>query len=209
MFQRFFSQEYNFFDLFDRHAQTAIEGVKLLVQLMETWPNSPEIINRIKEIEHQCDTITHMTIDLMRRTYITPFERDEIRELISCLDDVIDCTQAVAIRFKIFQIERITPHMLKLARVLLKSQEKVVEVVKLLRKIKKAEGIQDLCREINSLENEGDDINYEGQAALFQNEKDPVTIIKVRVIYELLEEAVDRCEDVAHAVEGILIEHLG
>lgn len=208
MFRRFFAQQYNFFDLFDRHAQTALEGVKLIVEAMEKWP-APDILPRISEVEHQCDVIAHMAIDLMRRTYITPFDRDEIRELVSCLDDVIDYTNGAAIRMRLFQIDHIPPEMMKLAKVLVKCQEAVVDAVKLLRTIKKSKSIPNLCQDIHRLENEADNLNHEGVAALFQKEKDAVAILKLKEIYEMLEEATDRCEDVAQAVEGIIIEHLG
>lgn len=208
-FKRFLSQQYNFFDLFDRHAQTALVGVKLIAEVMEKWPQTPEILSRITEAEHECDVIAHMVIDLMRRTYITPFDRDEIRELVASLDDVIDYTNGAAIRLRLFHIEQIPSEMVQLGKVLVKSQETVVEAVKLLRKIKKAENMPNLCQNIHRLENEADRLHQEGLAALFQKEKNAIEILKLKEVYEMLEAATDRCEDVAQAVEGILIEHLG
>jgi len=209
MFNRLLPKKYDFFDLFDRHATTTLDGVKMVKEVIEQWPSSKEAIARIEEAEHQCDSITHMTVDLMRRTYITPFERDEIRQLITGMDDVMDHAQGAATKLALFQVDSIPEQMLKLVRVLFNAQEKIVCAVKELRKIKKADGIQGHCREINSLENEGDAVLRDGLALLFSDEKDPVRIMKLKEIYETLERAIDRCEDVANVIEGILIEHRG
>jgi len=209
MLERLRPQNYNFFDLFDRHAEVAHNALKTFSEMLQTWPKSPELLERIVEAEHQCDSITHMTVDLMRRTYLTPFDRDEIRELISRMDDVIDNAQGAATRVVLFKIESIPEEVKKLSLTLTRAHEHVVSAVKMLRKVKKSEGAEELCREINSLENEGDDLLRKGLAALFTEVNDPIAIIKLKDILEMLERAVDCCEDVANVIEGIIIEHRG
>ena len=209
MLGRLRPQTYDFFDLFDRHADVAHNGLKLICDLVQNWPNSKELIQRIVEAEHQCDSITHMTVDLMRRTYLTPFDRNEIRELISRMDDVIDNAQGAASRIILFKVDTIPEEMKGLTVTLTRAHGKVVEAVRMLRKIKKADGIEELCREINSLENEGDDLMRRGLANLFTEVKDPIAVIKLKEIFEMLERAVDCCEDVANVIEGIIIEHRG
>ncbi|HUT78646.1 MAG TPA: DUF47 family protein, partial [Polyangia bacterium] len=181
----------------------------LLAETFAGWPGTVNNVARIEEAEHNCDNITHMTIDLMRRTYITPFERDEIRHLISRLDDIMDHAQGAASRLMLYKIEKVPCHLVEFGQVLAAAAEQVHRAVLLLRNIKKAQEIQTLAREINSLENEGDRILKAGIADLFENEKDPIIIMKLKEVYERVEAATDRCEDVANVLEGILIEHLG
>lgn len=209
MFSKMMSQKLDFFDLFERHSKTTVEGTALLAETLAGWPATKNNVGRIEEAEHNCDNITHMTIDLMRRTYITPFERDEIRHLISRLDDIMDHAQGAASRLMLFKIESVPSHLVELGQVLAKATERVHQAVLLLRHIKKAEAIQVHAREINSLENEGDQILKAGLADLFENEKDPIVIMKLKEVYERMEAATDRCEDVANVLEGILIEHVG
>lgn len=209
MLSKLLPKNFGFFDLFDRHAETAHEGLVSVHRMLAGWPNTREMVGKIVECEHVCDSITHMTVDLMRRTYITPFDPGEIRELISRMDDVIDHAQGATSRLVIFNIGTIPSGLVKLSETLEKAHAHVVTAVKLLRDIKNAEGIEALCRDINSLENAGDDILHEGLARLFAEVKDPVEIIKIKEIFEMLERSVDRCEDVANVIENINIEHRG
>jgi predicted phosphate transport protein (TIGR00153 family) len=209
MLSKMTPKKLDFFDLFERHAKTSVEGTALLAETLAGWPGTGHNVSRIEEVEHACDNITHMTIDLMRRTYITPFERDEIRELISRLDDVMDHAQGAASRLELFKIQSVPSHMIELSKVLARATEQVHQAVMLLRNIKKAQEIQTYSKEINRLENEGDRILKAGLAELFENEKDPIAIMKLKEVYERLESATDRCEDVANVLEGILIEHVG
>jgi predicted phosphate transport protein (TIGR00153 family) len=209
MFSKMTPKSLDFFDLFERHSKTTVEGTALLAETFAGWPGTVNNVARIEEAEHNCDNITHMTIDLMRRTYITPFERDEIRHLISRLDDIMDHAQGAASRLLLFKVEQVPSHLVEFGQVLAKAAERVHEAVLLLRRIKKAGAIQEHAREINRLENEGDRIFKAGLAELFENEKDPVVIMKLKEVYERVEAATDRCEDVANVLEGILIEHLG
>lgn len=207
MFKRFLPKNLDFFDLFERHAAKTQEAVKIMYKVLQDIKQHKSEIEGIEELEHQCDSVAHMTVDLLRRSFITPFEREEIRSLISAMDDIIDFLDAAAHRIILFEISEVPPEVVKLCDVLQKAQEHVVLIVTLLRKMKKNEELTNHCKEINRLENEGDKLHRAGIAALFHQQKDPLMVIKLKELYEMLEQAVDRCEDVANVVEGIIIEH--
>ena len=183
-------------------------GVHLMHEAMLDLANKKAKVIRIEEIEHNCDSITHKTIELLRTTFITPLDRDEILPLISRMDDVMDYLDAAAHRLILFEIDLVPPEMIKISEVLIKTQEQVAAMVKLFQKKHKPEEFNAYCMEINRLENEGDHLHRDGIALLFHNYKnDPLMVIKLKEIYEMLEMAIDCCEDVAELVEGIILEH--
>jgi predicted phosphate transport protein (TIGR00153 family) len=201
-------KEYGFFDLFNRHAAQALEGTKFLLKVVEDWPNSQNDIKRIEEIEQECDGITHMTVDLLHRTFITPLDRDEILNLISKMDDVIDCVEVAARRMVIFEIKKVPAKFKDLVEALVKAQELVVQIVAMLSKLKQTERFREIVKDIKRLENEGDRIFHACLADLFkENANDPCEVIKLKEIYEAIERGIDRCEDVSNVVEGIILEH--
>jgi hypothetical protein len=207
LFGQLISKEYGFYDLFERHAQTTLEAAFAMHQAVLNLSNNREIIARITELEHKCDEITHMTVDLMHRTFITPLDRDEILKLISRMDDVVDFIDAAAHRLELFEITEVPPRIVQLCQVLIDSQKEIGEMVKLLRKIRG----NDLLKhgmEINRLENQADQLHRDGLGELFHRYKhDPLLVIKLKEIYEILETSIDSCEDVANIVEGIVLEH--
>jgi predicted phosphate transport protein (TIGR00153 family) len=208
MWRKLAPREYGFFDLFNRHANTTLEGTRRLVSLVESWPNGQKEMSRIEELEHECDSITHMTIDLLHRTFITPLDRDEIHNLISKLDDIMDTVEVAARRMQLFEIQSVPGNLVEMVRVLNQSTELVVQAVNLLKNLKHTEELQDLFKEINRLENVGDALFHAALLDLFKNNaNDPLTLIKLKEIFETIEWAIDRCEDVANTVEGIVLEH--
>jgi Phosphate transport regulator (distant homolog of PhoU) len=208
MWRKLAPREYGFFDLFNRHANTTLEGTRCLVSLVENWPNGQKEMSRIEELEHECDSITHMTIDLLHRTFITPLDRDEIHNLISKLDDIIDTVEVASRRMQLFEIQSCPDKLKEMVRVLNQSTESVVLAVKLLRNLKHTDELQEAFKEINRLENVGDSLFHAALLELFKNNaNDPITVIKLKEIYESIEWAIDRCEDVANTVEGIVLEH--
>ena len=207
MFDRFISKQYGFYDLFDRHATKSLEAANLILEAVQNLSNSEEKVQQIEEIEHACDSIAHMTIDLLHRTFITPLDRDEILVLISRMDDVVDNIEAAAHRLVLFEIKEVPEKMIQLCQVLIQTLEQVAAMVKILRKIK-VEDVQQHCMEINRLENEGDRLNRDGIASLFHVYKDdPLMVMKLKEIYEIIEDAIDHCEDVANIAESIVLEH--
>lgn len=206
-FNRLLPRETSFFDFFEKHAALTLEGAKEFRNLVSVGSNVNACARRVKELEHEADTVTHRCVEALHSTFITPIERDDIHRLISRLDDVLDCFEAAAERISLYEIVEMTPEVRELAQVVVKAAEKVDVALRRLRNMKDAGPILEACVDVNRLENEADAILRIAVARLFREEKDPVTVIKWKEIYEHLENATDRCEDVANIVEGIVLEH--
>ncbi len=207
MLGRLLPRELGFFDYFERHAERTREGADLLVRLFLDPARAETMVERIKEVEHEGDTITHSTIEMLHRTWITPLDRDEIHRLITRLDDILDYVDATAQRVLLYEIKESPPEAVELARVLLQACEQVVHAVKGLRDLRDPKKILSLCVDINRIENEADQLLRKATSRLFKEGKDPLYIIKWKEIYETLETATDRCEDVANVIEGVVLEH--
>jgi len=207
LFKRIISKEFGFYDLFERHAQTTLDAAVAMQDAVRHLSNNKEIICRITELEHKADELTHMTVDLMHRTFITPLDRDEILKLISRMDDIVDFIDAAAHRLELFEITEVPERLAQLCEVLIAAQREIADMVKLLRKIK-GNDLHKHAMEINRLENQADQLHRDGLAELFHRYKhDPLLVIKLKEIYEILESSIDSCEDVANIVEGIVLEH--
>jgi uncharacterized protein len=207
MLSRLLPRETSFFDFFERHAALTIQGTKEFEELAKGGGPVGPRAKRIKEIEHETDVITHDCVTALHGTFITPIERDDIHRLITRMDDIMDYVEAASERIALYELTEMTPEIRELARVLVKATEKIQEALRGLRDMKHAKLVQEKCIEINSLENEADAILRIAVARLFKEEKNPITIIKWKEIYEALEEATDRCEDVANIIEGVILEH--
>ena len=162
---------------------------------------------RVKSIEHECDDITHAVVASLHKTFITPFDRNDIYRLITKMDDIMDMVEAAADRLALYDIPKMTTEAGELARCLVSSAEHVLGAVSGIKDLKKPSGILEHCVEINRLENVADGILRGALAKLFREEKDPISIIKWKEIYETLEAATDRCEDVANIIEGVVLEN--
>ena len=208
MFTRLLPQEFGFFDNFERHVDLAIEGAKLLVNLLESLDAPGPKARRIKELEHEADVVTHNTMDMLRKTFVTPFDRNEIHHLISSLDDIMDAMEAAAERLTLYEITQATPEARTLARNLVSATAQLQVAVRGLRHVKRdRDAIMTACVDINRIENENDEMLREGLAKLFKHERDPVFIMKWKEIYEILEDATDRCEDATDVIEGVVLEN--
>ena len=207
MFGRFLPRETSFFDFFEQHAGLTIEGTKEFLSMVTTGANIATKCRRISDIEHETDTITHRCVEALHKTFITPIDRDSIHRLITRMDDIMDYVETVSDQCVLYNIDHMTTPAKELAAVLLESAEHIEGAVKGLRDMKHAETISEHCIEVNRLENKGDDLLRKAVARLFDEEKDPVAIIKWKEIYENLEIATDRCEDVANIIEGIVLEN--
>jgi hypothetical protein len=208
VFARLLPQEYGFFDNFERHVDLAIEGAKLLVNLLESLDAPGPKARRIKELEHEADVVTHNTMDMLRKTFVTPFDRNEIHHLISSLDDVMDSMEAAAERLTLYEITQVTPEARTLALNLVSATTQLRVAVQGLRHVKRdRDAIMAACVDINRIENENDEMLREGLAKLFKHERDPVLIMKWKEVYEILEDATDRCEDATDVIEGVVLEN--
>lgn len=200
-------KEYGFFDYFDNHATRCVEAAKLLVQIFDDISKAEPLAKQIKDIETACDDITHHCVEALHKTFITPIDRDEIHQMISRLDDIADFINATSARIVLYEITAAPASAKELAETLLRATEQVKKAVNGLRQLKYPMELLKVCVEINRLENEADAVLRRSIARLFKEEKNPVEIIKWKELFELLEEATDRCEDVANLVEGIVLEH--
>jgi hypothetical protein len=202
---RIFRRETRFFDFFDRHATLTVTAAKEFLALAESGENIAGRARRIKEIEHEADVVTHQCVEAIRKTLRWPFKRDDIYQLITRMDDVVDHIEASSDRIALYELTVMTPECRDMAGVLVRSTEEIKLALGELRYVKGERTILERCIEINRLENEADSVLRNAVARLFQS-KDPVTIIKWKEIYEFLEDATDRCEDVANIIEGIVLE---
>jgi uncharacterized protein len=196
-----------FFDYFDAHAAKIVEGCELFLQLAQGTDDVPVLCAKIKEVESECDTITHETVAGLHRVFITPLDRNDIHRLISKMDDVMDLVEAAARSIDIYDIRQSSPELAGMAATLLASVKQVREAVKGLRDLKRGHGILDNCVEINRLENESDAQLADALARLMRQTGDPITLIKWKEIYESVEMATDSCEDVANVIEGVVMEN--
>lgn len=207
MFGRFMPQEGRFYEFFNEHADTIVEGSRELAALMASFDNLERRAYSIETIEKKADKITHQTVELLHKTFITPFDRDDIHRLITTMDDILDLIEDVAHSIFLYDIKAITPDAQKLAEICVNCTAKVQAAVKLLPKTDNAADILALCEEIDKLESDADHVMRAAMAKLFREEPNVLNIIKMKEIYELLETVTDKCEDVANILEGIVVEN--
>jgi predicted phosphate transport protein (TIGR00153 family) len=197
-----------FFGAFTEHANKSVEAASLLMRMFERIGDKERIALEIGEKESAGDRITHETVKRLHETWITPLDRFDIHGLISKLDDVLDLIEAVAERVVLFEIKEVRPGAIELSRVLLKACEDVQRAVTLLPNLAaKSRELLDICVEINRLENEADGLYRRAIADLFKTAGDPIEVMKWRDVFDNLEAATDRCEDVANIVEGVVLEY--
>jgi hypothetical protein len=204
---RLLPREESFFDDFEKHALKTVEGCRTFVEMAQGKVPPADACPRIKAIESECDTITHHVVERLHKVFITPIDRNDIFRLISKMDDVIDFVEAAALRVALYEVNGNNNELWSLARVLQAGSERISEALVGMRNLKHPELILEKCVEINRLENDAD-VQLRGAIAkLFKEEKDPIQIIKWKEIFELLETATDRCEDVANIIEGVVLEN--
>jgi uncharacterized protein len=197
---KFVPHKEKFFDLFKEAAQNALEGARALKDMLDHYQNPPESWKKIKDFEHEGDRITHRTIRSLNQTFLTPIDGEDIHALTTALDNVMDAIEAAASRMILFKIDRPTSQAQELCEIIVTSTEQLVKAVSHMPRL---DDIDEYCIEINRLENAADDIYRKAIASLFQNGAEPLDVIKWLDVYELLESATDRCEDVANILETI------
>ena len=204
---RLLPREESFFDDFEQHAKKTVEGCRTFVEMAQGKAPAGDACPRIKAIESECDTITHHVVERLHKVFITPIDRNDIFRLISKMDDVMDFVEAAAQRVALYGVKSDNTELWALSRVLLSGSERMMEAVVGMRNLKHPDLILEKCVEINRLENEAD-VQLRGAIAkLFTEEKDPIQVIKWKEIFELVETATDRCEDVANIIEGVVLEN--
>jgi predicted phosphate transport protein (TIGR00153 family) len=196
----FASNKEKFFDLFKEAAQNALAGARALREMLDRYENPQESWKKIKGLEHEGDRVTHRTIRSLNQTFLTPIDAEDIHALTTALDNVMDAIEAAASRMVLFKIDRPTVQAQELSEIIVTSTEQLVKAVSHMPKL---DDIDEYCVEINRLENAADDIYRKAISNLFDNGTAPLEVIKWLDIYELLESATDRCEDVANVLETI------
>jgi len=207
MLGRLMPREGKFFELFNAHAARIVEGSRELAAMIGSFSELEAHAQRIDAAERAADKITHECITLLHKTFITPFDRDQIHKLITTMDDILDLIQDVAESIALYDLRRITPEAQQLAEICQMSCERVRDTVGLLTNVKRADAIMKNCEEIDRLESDADRVMRAALSKLFRDESDIKQLIKLRTIYDLLERITDRCEDVANVVEGIVLEN--
>jgi predicted phosphate transport protein (TIGR00153 family) len=197
-------QNREFFRLFARASANAVRISEQLVQLLDEFPADGNVLRSIKESEHEGDRVTRELVDLLNRTFVTPFDRDDIYNLAGAIDDVCDHVDEAAGNIVGYGVDEIRPFARQQGQVILRSAEKLNEAVNRL------EGFKDSSRQLHDLrdlEDEGDRLNRDAVAELFASANDPLLVIRWKDIHEQLEEAVDACENAADVLEAILVKN--
>lgn len=207
MFFKFLPNEVNFFDLFDKQVDCAVSAANYFQELMLKGDISEESLDKMGNIEHQGDDVSHDIFERLNKTFITPFDREDIHALAKELDNITDMLNTIVSRLRVYKLNKRDENLVKFSLVITESVNAVARAVKGLRNMKNSKYIQEACVEINRLENVGDSMRDAMLAELFDNEKNnPILVIKLKEIYQDAETVLDVCEDVTHAVGAILLK---
>ena len=207
MIFNFFPKEFNFFELFRKQVDHAVEAAHRFKEIAAKGFVDEASLEKIKDLEHQGDDAAHAIIDQLNKSFITPFDREDIHALSIEIDDINDMINTIVSRMKIYHISGVNKRLVDFASVIEDSVQAVAKAVKGLNNTKNSKAITEACEEVNRLENVGDSMRDEFLAELFESEKDPITVIRWKDIYQYAETVLDICEDVAHKVDSILVKH--
>lgn len=196
----------DFFSAFSRHAEVTAHAAGLLVELFE-HPDRDHLAVEIERDEHEGDKILHDVVRALRATWITPFDRHDIQTLISRQDDVLDLIHAGSKRLTLFELPQTPNDALALTRYILRAADTIKSAVNLLHDLKQTEEILKHCEVLNEIENDGDELYRRSLARLYKPGNDPLEVMKWREIYDHLETALDRGEDVANQIESLVLEY--
>lgn len=203
---RMIPREERFFDLFQEAAANVVKGASLLLKLVRNDGDVTELAHEIESTEHEGDILTHEIFDRLNHTFVTPLDHDDIHALAGRLDDILDNIEATADRMHLYDAGEPTPEMVHLVEILAEATVVVERAVDHLKDFKEARRILDYCIEIHRLENVGDEQSRIALAKLFKG-GDAMRALKWKEIYDHVENAVDKCEDVAAIIEGIVVKH--
>ncbi len=207
---RFLPQDERFFEFFRRASNNARDAATLLAEVLSTTDDTERKVRRMRDLEHQGDEITHQIFNALNSTFVTPLDRDDIRELAARMDDFVDCIEDVARRLQLYHLDERPAAAKALARIISDQAEHINRALPLLRDLRQRDELLHHSVEINRLEDEADDTFNQALASLYDGAADiPTLVHSIRwgELYELLEDATDRAEDVANALEGIVLKH--
>lgn len=200
---RLIPREKKFYGMFADVAQNLTDGARILHDILKNPAGSSDRISKLQEVEHRGDDMTHDIIRMLNQTFITPFDREDIHRLSSSLDDVLDFVNAAAVRMTLYRITNPPPAAADLATLIVTQAEELSKAVAVLEENQK---VLDHCVEVNRLENEADRVSRKAIAELFEHEKDPIQLIKLKELYEVLETATDKAEDAANVLEAVALK---
>jgi uncharacterized protein len=201
---RLIPREEKFFTDFQALADELKHGARLLEEMLAPERPAWEKADEIKEVEHKCDQLTHEIIQRLNRTFVTPLDREDIFNLARSLDDVMDAIDAAGSLVRLYRLDSVRVGARELARIVTASTDQVRLAVGAMQEHK---GLMPHAIEVNRLENEADRVHHQAVSKLFEEERDPLTIIKWKEMFDFLEDASDRCEDVANVIEGVMVKH--
>jgi predicted phosphate transport protein (TIGR00153 family) len=207
MLQRLLPKKSVFFELFSAHAALAVEGARMLRELLADPREAEQGAARIHAVEHEGDAVCQRTMELLHSTFVTPIERGDIYDIASRLDDVLDHIEATAQRVWLYEIAAVPPEALEMATRLLEATQALKAAVDALATRPDVRHVRELCRAVKEVEKQNDRVLRKATARLFKEEQDPKTLIKWNEIYQDIEDAVDTCEDVANVIEGVVLEN--
>jgi uncharacterized protein len=204
-------REARFFALFNQHAELVATGGRTAAELVRTYADEQRrasLIQQIGDVERRADKITYETVQLLHSTFITPFDRNDIHRLISNMDDILDLIQDAAESMHLFDIQTLPPESLHMAELLDACCTRVQAAVGLLSSMDNATKALELSHQIDALESEADAVMRKGISTLFREEQDVRQLIKHKNVYEYLENAIDKCQDVANIIEAVVVENV-
>jgi len=201
---RLIPREERFFQDFVAMAEELRGGARLLKQMLAVDPPDASKADAIKDVEHICDGLTRAIIDRLNRTFVTPLDREDIHTLAISLDDIMDAIDAAAAVVRLYKITHVRPGARRLTEIISDSTDRLCEALAVLEK---QQGVRELAARVDQLEREADRVHQDAIVALFEEERDPIVVIKWKEILDFLEAATDRCEDVANLLEGVIVKH--
>ncbi|HWA06308.1 MAG TPA: DUF47 family protein [Ignavibacteria bacterium] len=205
MFKRFLPKQNKFFDILIELAESVLEAAKMLDEMMDKHENFSEYSSKIHFIENRCDDLTHQVISDLNDTFITPIDREDIFSLVNSMDDIVDTIDTIASRLSMYKLKTPLQFGSQLTDILLIQTDVLYDVVKNLQNPKQT---TEKIVQVKTLETEGDIVFKDALLDLFENEKDFVDLIKKKEILEIIERAVDKCQNAATVIEGILIKNM-
>src|SRR5947209_19371985 len=200
---RLVPRDTKYFDMFAEQATNILQAAQLLKTTLETFQDVDDKVRQLKDLEHKGDDMTHTILVKLNQTFITPIDREDIHALASAMDDVLDFIYAAGERLVMYKIINAPPAVVELADIIIRQSDQLKRAV---QKLEKHDNVLDICVEINRLENEADNIGRSALAALFEREKDPINLIKMKELIEVLEIATDKAEDAANVLESVVLK---
>ena len=203
----FLPRNTKFFDYFDRDTEVLVRAAECFREFLESHGDPKEYSARLKELEHEADRVTHEAMELLHRSFITPLERGDLRRLILALDNIVDYLDDATRRIALYDVGDILPEVCAMGKVVVDLAKAVAAAVHDLRNLRKKNRVLEHCIEIQRLENLGDHLHHIALASIFKNGIDPLTVMKWKEIVDLIELSMDAAEEVAHVIEGIVLEN--